>query len=127
MTQRATRISFRLIGSFVFTAYKTVSILFPRRLLAVFTVSGAASLLAIAGMVSEVDQSVTNTLKTVGNVPSGKLSIGNYGTRIWIINSNSFELNGVFEDLNCPKGFEQTEIYPGHTQCIKIYYLNDPI
>jgi hypothetical protein len=70
---------------------------------------------------------VTNALKTVGNVPSGKLSIGNYGTHIWIINSNSFELNGVFEDLNCPKGFEQTEIYPGHTQCIKIYYLNDPV
>ena len=75
----------------------------------------------------EADQSVTNALKTVGNVPSGKLSIGNYGTHIWIINSNSFELNGVFEDLNCPKGFEQTEIYPGHTQCIKIYYLNDPV
>lgn len=76
---------------------------------------------------SQTDQSVTNALKTVGNVPSGKLSITNYGTHIWIIDANSFELNGVFEDINCPKGFEQTESYAGHTQCIKIYYINEPV
>lgn len=76
--------------------------------------------------INETDQTITSALKTVGNVPSGRLAITNYGTHVWVKDSVSFELNGVFEDQNCPKNFEQTEIYPGHTQCIKMFYINIP-
>lgn len=76
---------------------------------------------------SESDRSVTDLLKTIGTLPDGGKSIGNYGTHIWIKDDTSFELNGVFDDHACPKNFEQTEIYPGHVQCIKMYYTTDPI
>lgn len=77
---------------------------------------------------SESDQRVTNMLKTIGSVPDGSKSIEGYGTHIWIReDQTSFELNGVFDDHNCPKNFEQTEIYPGHVQCIKIYHITDPV
>lgn len=76
---------------------------------------------------SESDHTVTDLLKTIGSVPDGSKSIKNYGTHIWIKDSTSFELNGVFDDRNCPKNFDQTEIYPGHVQCIKIYSLTDAV
>lgn len=77
--------------------------------------------------ISESDQSITNELQTVGNVPNGRLAIKNFGTHIWIKNSTTFELDGVFEDSTCPKNFEQTEIYPGHVQCIKEYSTTDAV
>ena len=73
--------------------------------------------------VNETDLTFTNALKTVGTVPSGHYAIPGYGNHIWVVDANSFELNGVFDSVNCPSNFAQTEIYPGHVQCIKVYHL----